>query len=112
VYLMFPLMFLHYPGPANDGLLEPRLLVSRDGLNFSYIGERGRDAFVPRGAGVHRPGKSFHRNFSRSFLPSLSLLGSCVHVVMARVGGGYAAAMLRLPQLKSHLRGYTLKRCE
>lgn len=52
---MFPLMFWHYPGNANDGLLEPRVLISRDGSNFSYIGPNGRDAFVPRGVGKHRP---------------------------------------------------------
>jgi hypothetical protein len=56
VYLMFPLMFLHFTGPVNDGMLEARLLASRDGSNFSYIGANGRDAFVPRGAGAHRPG--------------------------------------------------------
>ena len=56
IYLMFPLMFLHFPGPVNDGLLEPRLLASRDGVNFSYVGGNGRDAFVPRGPGVQRHG--------------------------------------------------------
>ena len=61
IYLMFPLMFHYYHisldahcaspngpnGPcANlDGLLEPRLLVSRNGVNFSYAdGPNGRDA--------------------------------------------------------------------
>ena len=55
IYLLFPLMFKHFVGPANDGMLEARLLTSRDGVNFSYIGANGRDAFLPRGAGVHRP---------------------------------------------------------
>lgn len=56
IYLMFPLMFKHFVGAANDGLLEARLVASRDGANFSYIGENGRDAFLPRGIGTHRPG--------------------------------------------------------
>ena len=63
IYLMFPLMFHYYHisthghcaspngpnGPcANlDGLLEPRLLVSRNGVNFSYAdGPNGREAFL------------------------------------------------------------------
>lgn len=56
IYLMFPLMFKHFIGPANDGLLEARVVASRDGVNFSYIGANGRDAFLPRGMGMHRPG--------------------------------------------------------
>jgi hypothetical protein len=56
IYLMFPLMFKHFAGAANDGLLEARLVASRDGANFSYIGANGRDAFLPRGMGAHRPG--------------------------------------------------------
>lgn len=65
IYLMFPLMFKHFPGPANDGLLEARVLASRDGANFSYIGRNGRDAFLPRGMGEHRPGHVgiFHGDF-------------------------------------------------
>ena len=72
IYLMFPLMFHYYHisldahcaspngpnGPcANlDGLLEPRLLVSRNGVNFSYAdGPNGREAFLQRGVGVRRP---------------------------------------------------------
>ena len=56
VYFMFPLMFKHFVGPVNDGMLEARLLASRDGANFSYIGANGRDAVLPRGVGQHRKG--------------------------------------------------------
>jgi hypothetical protein len=55
IYLMFPLMFWHFPGRGvNDGLLEPRVVASRNGVNFSYIGG-SRDAFLPRGIGQARP---------------------------------------------------------
>ena len=55
-YLFFPMMFDHFDneyaaGDANDGLLEARMAVSRDGVNLSYI---SREAFLPRGVGRHR----------------------------------------------------------
>ena len=57
--LLLPSSYLHYPATAaipaplsnmtaNDGVLDIRLAVSRDGLNFSFV---SRDAFVSRGMG-------------------------------------------------------------
>eukprot|EP01046_Picozoa_sp_COSAG06_P037326 COSAG06_NODE_4203_length_4481_cov_3.519651_4_plen_312_part_00 len=55
-YFFFPMMFSHFDtvysqGRGNDGLLEARMAVSRDGQNVSYI---DRGAWLSRGSGEHR----------------------------------------------------------
>ena len=50
-YLMFPSAYFHYPGPPrgkfrNDGPLDVRLAVSRDGVRWSYV---DRSPFVALG---------------------------------------------------------------
>ena len=63
--LLLPSSFRHYgiasaipPYPPNastsfnDGVLDVRLAVSRNGLNFSFV---SRDAFIPRGVGYRDP---------------------------------------------------------
>lgn len=55
-YFFFPMMYNHFDevysqGRGNDGLLEARMAVSRDGANVSYI---SRDAFLTRGVGQSR----------------------------------------------------------
>ena len=57
VHLFFPSMYYHFGkfpyGFGNDGLLDIRLVVSRDGENLHYVGPRvankGRSPFVPLG---------------------------------------------------------------
>jgi len=69
--LLLPSSFRHYgiasaipPYPPNastsfnDGVLDVRLAVSRDGVNFSFV---SRDAFIPRGVGYRDP---THGSFS------------------------------------------------
>jgi len=51
LYLMFPSPYYHYPDPPkgkyrNDGPLDVRLAVSRDGVGWSYVDRR---PFVPLG---------------------------------------------------------------
>jgi len=51
IYLLFPAMYYHYPGPPvgqyhNDGVFEMRLATSRDGIQFYYP---SRSPFVPLG---------------------------------------------------------------
>jgi len=51
VYFMFPSAYFHYPDPPkgkyrNDGPLDVRLVVSRDGIDWSYV---DRSPFVPLG---------------------------------------------------------------
>jgi len=55
-YFFFPMMFSHFDtvysqGRGNDGLLEARMVVSRNGQNLSYI---DRGAWLSRGSGEHR----------------------------------------------------------
>lgn len=55
-YFFFPMMFSHFDtvysqGRGNDGLLEARMAVSRNGQNVSYI---DRGAWLSRGSGEHR----------------------------------------------------------
>eukprot|EP01052_Picozoa_sp_SAG31_P021103 SAG31_NODE_1614_length_7741_cov_4.817849_5_plen_373_part_00 len=53
VYLFFPSVFMHMElatGTSNDGILEGRLAVSRDGRTAKYVdAPNGRDAFLPLG---------------------------------------------------------------
>jgi len=68
--LLLPSTFLHFsvssaipPFPPNatgfnDGVLDVRLVVSRDGGNFSFV---SRDAFIARGTGYRDP---LHGSFS------------------------------------------------
>jgi len=61
--LLLPSSYRHFsgaysnPAPApnettNDGILDARLAVSRDGANFSFV---SRDAFIARGVGYRDP---------------------------------------------------------
>ena len=55
-YFFWPMMYNHFDtvysqGRGNDGLLEARMAISRDGTNVSYI---TRDAWLPRGSGEPR----------------------------------------------------------
>lgn len=55
-YFLFPMMYNHFDtvysqGRGNDGLLEARMAVSRDGQHVKYI---SREAWVERGIGEHR----------------------------------------------------------
>eukprot|EP01051_Picozoa_sp_SAG22_P011806 SAG22_NODE_1169_length_5270_cov_15.228969_3_plen_371_part_00 len=52
-YLLIPSFFRHFPAPpawccTNDGVWDSRIVASRDGLNFSYIGG-DREPFLYRG---------------------------------------------------------------
>ena len=53
IYLFFPSVFMHMEfatGTGNDGILEGRLAVSRDGRTAKYVdAPNGRDAFLPLG---------------------------------------------------------------
>jgi len=55
-YFFFPMMYNHFSseyaqGRGNDGLLEARMAVSRDGKHLTYI---SREAWLTRGDGEHR----------------------------------------------------------
>jgi hypothetical protein len=55
IYLFFPSVFMHMQfaeseDKGNDGIVEGRLAVSRDGINASYVdAPNGRTAFLPLG---------------------------------------------------------------
>jgi hypothetical protein len=80
-YFFWPMMYNHFDeiysqGRGNDGLLEARMAVSRDGTNVSYI---TRDAWLTRGSGQ----------------PRLNHTGICetpLHRCIAAVPGGYRSA--------------------
>jgi hypothetical protein len=65
VMLLFPSSFFHIPdyesgapverARANDGVMDARLLVSRDGRTFSFVGSGDREPFIPRGVGGRDP---------------------------------------------------------
>ena len=95
--LLLPSSFRHfsvadaippYPPNAtgfNDGVLDIRLVVSRDGVNFSFV---SRDAFLPRGTGYRDP-----------LLGSFSALDSDADAgfVFATAGGLIDPALLLAP---------------
>jgi len=49
-YVAFPSVFQHFGDAENDGVLDVRLIFSRDGIAFRYVGG-DRGAWVPRGPG-------------------------------------------------------------
>lgn len=65
--LLFPSEFIHIPIAAsgspiprsagNDGVMDIRMLVSRDNRNFSWV---SRDAFIPRGVGRRDPASGLY----------------------------------------------------
>lgn len=70
VMLLFPSSFLHIPdyesgapverARANDGVMDARLLVSRHGVSFDFVGAGDREPFVPRGIGGRDPASGLY----------------------------------------------------
>ena len=67
LHLFFPSFFQHFavdaaptyypPVAGNDGILDIRLVVSRDGVNLNYTAAaNGREPFVPLGTCLHLAG--------------------------------------------------------
>lgn len=70
VMLLFPSSFFHIPdyesgapverARANDGVMDARLLVSRHGDTFGFVGTGDREPFVPRGVGGRDPASGLY----------------------------------------------------